>query len=240
MASWTIAGLMGVASIFYVGVQAPSWHLKYIENKVGRVTIKVLKEEKGGGGSGFHVRTPKGKTYIMTNIHVCAGAKDSKGNVLVQLPHGGKFIKRKIVKEYSKHDLCLVEPVDGFNGIEVADKVTKGQELSVVGHPYLRPARVSLGQYLDDERISLLVRAEDEVDCAKKKGHVEQINMFMRGCVKEYDSMETNITIFPGSSGSAVVNFFGQLSGVVFAGDNNTNYGFLVPLSFVKDFLKDF
>jgi S1-C subfamily serine protease len=233
-------GLLLLAGLFYVGANAPQWHLNYLEAKVGKVVIKVVKDEQAvSGGTGFHVKGKSGKTYILTNAHVCGVSDDGK-EALIQIPNSDRFSKRKIIEVYKKHDLCLIEALDGYEGIEVADNIEPGDNVRAVGHPRLRPMRAALGEFLAISNISIataeLGSMEEATRCEETGGKVAQF-MFSYYCIKNYDAMETTVTIFPGSSGSPLVNFSGNLVGVIFAGDNATNYGFAVPLVSVKDFL---
>ncbi len=56
-------------------------------------------------------------------------------------------------------------------------------------------------------------------------------------CLRQLKSILTTLGIYPGNSGSPVVNKYGNLVGVVFAGNNQTNYGYVIPLKQVREFL---
>jgi len=58
-----------------------------------------------------------------------------------------------------------------------------------------------------------------------------------RICIAQLEADQiTNIT-HPGNSGSPVVNAYGKLQGVLFAGNKQVNNGYMVPLSVIKAFL---
>ena len=234
---------LGLLTMLVIGINAPSWHLSYIENKVGKVSVKVVKDNRAvSGGSGIHVQAPSGKAYILTNGHVCGVSDDGK-EALIQVPNSDRFIKRRILEVYSKHDLCLIEGLDGYDGIELASGVNAGDGVLAVGHPQLRPLRAALGNYLTNSDIQIatgLISSQEEEDaCVANKGTPVEAFIFYV-CVKSYEAMETTVVIYPGSSGSALVNFWGNLVGVMFAGDGESHYGFAVPLSYVEDFLSTY
>jgi hypothetical protein len=57
--------------------------------------------------------------------------------------------------------------------------------------------------------------------------------------IKEYQAQLVTALISPGSSGSAVYNTDGEISGLVFAGSKPLGYAFIVPISFVRYFLTE-
>lgn len=236
----TAKGLALLAGLLYLGANAPQWHLNWLESSVGKVVVKVVRDDQAiSGGTGFHVKAKSGKTYILTNAHVCAVSEDGK-EALIQIPKTDRFVKKKIIEVYKKHDLCLIEALEGYIGADLASSVEPGDNVRALGHPRLRPMRGALGEYLGDSDIQVvtaqLVYPEDALKCEQEGGQVMDW-MFMSFCVKKYTAMETTVTIFSGSSGSPLVNFWGNVVGVIFAGDNKTNYGFAVHLDYVKDFL---
>jgi S1-C subfamily serine protease len=225
-----------IGVISYLAVKSPDWHADYLFNKVGKVVIKVVKDKKAiSGGTGFHVIAPSGKTYIMTNKHVC-GVRTEINFVWVSFPDKKRFVKRRIIDVSEKHDLCLIEALHNKEGIQIADSFTLGQRVRAIGHPGLRSLRASLGRYLAKVDIDIIVgMMVSQEDCDAVGGHLRGL---FSVCVKSYEAVETNIVIFPGSSGSPAVNFTGDLVGVVFAGHRKTNYGYLVPLKYIKDFME--
>lgn len=227
-----------VAIVAFTAYNAPNWHLRYMENRAGQVTIKVLKNEQGtSGGTGFHVKSLSGDVYIMTNAHVCQLSADGEF-IFVQLKGSTRVMKRKIVEVYAEHDLCLVQALPGVRGLSVASSVSKGESMRAVGHPLLKSLRSSLGQYLDDVNIDVAVEIfGTKESCNNLKGQFAVAMGFVPVCIKTYSAIETNIVAYPGSSGSPVINIWGNLVAVLFAGDGTTNYAYLVPLSYVKDLL---
>ena len=57
-------------------------------------------------------------------------------------------------------------------------------------------------------------------------------------CIVKKNTFELSSPTYPGNSGSPVVNKYGHLVAVIFAGNRDVeNLGFAVPLSYVKECL---
>ena len=56
-------------------------------------------------------------------------------------------------------------------------------------------------------------------------------------CVRTLDSQPVTASIYPGNSGSPVFNKYGNVVGVAFA-SNEFSRGYIIPLSFVVNFLE--
>jgi len=229
------------AVLFIVGAKAPELHTQFLRDKVGSVVIKIVTNNTAvAGGTGFHVVAPSGKVYILTNAHVCKLETEEGTMALVAVPNSNRFVSRRIIEVSSNHDLCLVEALNDMPGVKLADEVQIGDAVRAVGHPLLRPLRVSLGKILDNTSIDLPVDVGiSKEECTKLNGNLIFNAYFnVAICFKPFTAVETDVIIFPGSSGSPVVNFWGHLVGVIFASDTRTHYGFMVPLKEVKEFLK--
>jgi len=185
-------------------------HEGYIASRVGD-NVLFIKNPVGalhrGSATGFEVKAPSGKIYTLTNAHVCELQKD--GFLLVEEKrHSDRFIPRRVLEIYEDNDLCLVEGMEGYSGLTLADDITVGQSAWEIGYP--------LGQELN---IS--------------KGCIKGFNTVL----KQY-AAQTDVPTFPGNSGSPLVNMYGNVIGVVFASNPRTAWGSAVPLEMVKQFLK--
>jgi S1-C subfamily serine protease len=211
-------------------------HYRYI---VGQKVVKVI--GSAGSGSGFHVKAPSGQLYILTNEHVCALA-DKNRELIVQTPK--HFIKRKIVAVYSKHDLCLVEPIPGQkSGLELAGNLTIGEDIILVGHPSGRPLTLSKGEFISKGSIMLIdFKIKAAEGCSIKRGKwIEGGFFFPSVCLMPHSAFGISSPAYPGNSGSPVVNKWGNVVGVLFAGNQSQlNDSYMVPFQELKNFLKDY
>jgi S1-C subfamily serine protease len=229
-------------------------HLKYLRNKVSKnvVMIKDVGAPNGGGGTGFHVKAASGKTYILTNHHVCnVGKKEAfPGKQMLIFKADGSTAVRKIIATYDRNDLCLIEGVDGVSGLSVASDNTTGDIVSAVGHPHLRPITMTRGELAAESTAEFLWKTvNNQSECKGYNMYSIPIpfELAMRygtsdryACIRKTDVMLTTVQVLPGSSGSPTVNYFGQIVGVVYLGMTENNWSGLVPLRDIKRFLSDY
>lgn len=169
------------------------------------------------GGTGFLLQTDKGEKFVVTNKHVCDAIEFGVGPFL-QGKQSSKLLPTKIIKASTKTDLCLIEPVG-----ELVTKVT-GFKLApapletkssvfVYGHPFLGPLTTNTGFF---DKMSTTYDA--------------------RG--SEVTSGHLTFPIYPGSSGSPVLNIAGEVVGVVFAYDSKGT-GLFVEREKLEEFLNE-
>ncbi len=238
---------VSIASIMFLAVQAPQIHKDYLRITVGPSVYKIVKiDEQGrvlGGGTGFAVKTENGNTYTLTNAHVCQAFKGSPDvNVMLE---DGTVMPRRILEISDKTDLCLVEAVPGAKGLELAEGIRRGQLVSIVGHPRLKPLTISGGEVVGPQEVKLLDgiigETMEEKDCQKPKNRIEEFDTFfghLRVCFTVIQANQTNAVALPGNSGSPVVDWQGNLIGVLFAGDNEVHWGLIISLKDIRDFTK--
>ena len=221
-------------AIIAVGVmKAPEIHSKYLRVAVGSKVYMIRDNPNSGGGTGFAIKAPSGKSYIMTNDHVC---RVSSNGTHVLVTGDDVNMYRRIIAHDPNSDLCLIEGIPGVEGLDVATSgPSLGDYVSVVGHPALLPKHVSYGEITGQEDISILkgpmsvlnpeTMQEEQIDpkrggitqeqCQLNKQSQEMIEMDMmffkikvRFCVETVrKAYTTGIVIFPGNSGSPLVNF---------------------------------
>lgn len=231
------------ATIIYGAIVAPEIHNKYLRYEVGESTVKVLHPYLNGGGTGFAIQAASGKQFIMTNAHVCNGVQ-VLGNVRLKLPDG-KEVSRKVHKIDTVHDLCLIEGVKELKPLDIGSDQSKGDQLYVVGHPGLRQLTISHEEYIGRTSIELDYDVKTKQECPYKIIDIPAPWNFFLGknfvCLRDYPALETTAVIYGGNSGSPVVNKWGNLIGVAFAGNSQQEHNnFVIPLRYVRLFLSKF
>lgn len=247
-------------------LKLPEMQNKWTRATVGSKVYMVRDSEQSGGGTGFAVKAPSGQSYIMTNDHVCAVSKDGR-TVLISGSEGS--MRRNIISHDENSDLCLIEGMPGVEGLELAWlPPTAGDTITIVGHPLLMPLHVEKGEMMSVTDVSVMMGPISVIN--PRTGQSEQIPVEEGGILPEQCSMKKNkqivvdvdllffilkvkvcvlevkgayqtaVTGHPGNSGSPVVNFWGNVTGVLFAGDDETNWSYMVPLKDLKAFLKNY
>jgi S1-C subfamily serine protease len=236
-----------IAMSLWVVALTPQAHEDYIRGSVGDNVYRILQNDSGqsGGGTGFAVKAPSGKSYILTNAHICE--MYNGGDTALIESHDGRLIPRKIIERSKTTDLCLIEGLPGkTDGLALASDVSAGENISIVGHPKLMDLTVSKGSVIQFQTIQMLkgIIGQDGLTAeqceSEAKNHVEEVDsLFGKAtlCITTLDSLQTTAVSLPGNSGSPAVNFYGHVVGVLFAGDDEVHWGLIIPLDTVQDFL---
>lgn len=228
-------------------LKLPSWHYKYIRNTVGYRTVEITNPgpELHAGGTGVHVQLPSGKVAIITNAHICE-LKDQRGMVRVYSPALERPIERKVIEQADFTDLCLVEPIPGVSGLSLGAKPEVGDIIAVIGHPLLQPLTMTRGEVVGEMDVQIFDHiigfgaVADNGTCNNPKNEILTIPTFfgiVTICTVKVHATLTTVTILGGNSGSAAVNYRGQIIGIAFAADNRSNWGSLVGLEDIRKFI---
>lgn len=216
----------------------PLFHKAYLRKVVGTRVVLVTnkdprKTESYGGGTGFHVKAASGKTYIVTNRHVCGETGEKRDYMYVSAKDDSVVHKVKIIERYPESDLCLLEPIEGIEGLEVGSMPVIGQHIAAIGHPNLQPRTLTDGEVVGMESwtiaIGIVGYDMKAADCRYKDTFIKTvpINPFTKApvCFSKNFIMITTALIWHGSSGSPVVDFFGKVVGVMYAVNNDGMWG---------------
>lgn len=124
--------------------------------------------------------------YLLTNYHVIAG-KEDKIEILL---NDGRKAKPKIIRTNEIYDLALLkidEEVEYAYDLPTQKRFSTGDDIFAIG----TPTSVELGQSIS-------------------KGIISSVREY-----KNYDWIQTDVSLNPGNSGGTIVNSTGELIGVV-------------------------
>ena len=174
--------------------------------------VKIELKKEGitfSSGTGFHMRY-QNRVVLVTNKHVCDPL--DKGFTLST----ENMESLEVIKRSENHDLCLLKS-DRDTGIELAQKPSRVMdEVILVGHPRGLPLVVRHGHVMSNETID-----PDWLETGEIRGQI------------------ISTTTYGGSSGSPVINRYGKVVGVLFAGSRvHHTEGFMVPWEALQLFLK--
>jgi hypothetical protein len=139
-----------------------------------------------------------------------------------------------IIRVDRDHDLCLLFSVPGPSLNLSQSELEEFQDLYVVGHPRLNPRTPTEGSYVGEEIAILPDRPDLTGNCPANTK--ELTILFTKVCLRKMQLAKATFTIYPGNSGSPVVNSAGELVGIVNSA-NRDNQGGFIPLRYVKEFL---
>ncbi len=218
-------------------------HSQFIRYKSKDVVTLI--NENGGGGTGFAIKGMSGKTYILTNRHIC---RSSKSGFLKAIYGKDTFIV-KVIKESESNDLCIVEAPDSVRtGLRLARSVKLGERAYAVGHPLLEAITVTEGELSSYMSIPMQIGENVTPDeCKPPYNRIIDVSdnpfALIAGvwnvCIEDIQCNSSTIPILPGNSGSPVFNIWGNVIGVVFAATESGVHSYIVPLVVVMEFLED-
>ena len=222
---------------------ADKLHVKYLQDKVGRNTvfIRSMPDSKlQGSGTAFEMKTPSGAVVTVTNAHICALA-NSKGEIAVlEKKNSNRLITRKVIEISEQNDLCIVEGLPGYDGLTIGSKVEVGEPVFSFGYPLGEALHFSEGRVKDYGDVFIIEEGVTPAQCKGPRRHLERMTFLFfefEVCVKSYEAIQTSMVIYPGNSGSPMVNLFGNVVGVVFASNGRTNWGSAVVLKDLEQLL---
>ena len=140
--------LIAIAVLFII--PTPVYMAKITQNYA---KIVMLTDPGKGGGTGFHIVVPSGKTFILTNAHVCRNAKS------MVVGYDKKRWVREVVEVSNKYDLCLLNPTFD-DGVSMMANPTSFLPHMAAGYGALSPLTISVGTYVESIYTDLCLDAQ--------------------------------------------------------------------------------
>lgn len=192
-------------------------------NQARSAVFKVTVQSVFGvsGGTGYLIRSETYGVVVLTNKHICN--IETRDGVFT-LEQADRLYYTKIRRKATKTDLCILEPPEEFlatsKGLSLAPRghlTAPGEGLYVYGHPGLRRLTYSAGIFIN--YLWAPVQGDEVIEADKL--HIGR----------------ADIQIYPGSSGSPVMNDAGEVVGTIFAYEVASQMGLFIPLSDMNEFL---
>lgn len=229
-------------------IEGPSVHGSLIRGMMVRsvtlISIKIT-DTYGTSGTGFHVKTPSGKLVMLTNRHICEDSPD--GYVMAAREVDRQFTKLKILKMSKTTDLCETEAIPGASPLRVASGLFAGDDVAIYGHPQSFPLTPTKGSVIGVINLSVSENMHPQDfqagkcrwDNSKITDDKDENGNPVKVCTEANRTVMTTAQVAGGSSGSPLVNRYGNVVGVVYcSGRNDINSG-SIPLKELREFLKD-
>lgn len=227
-------GLLGVMNV--TGLYTPTIKpTKYSE--FAKTAVMITRLDGRSGGTGVILESRRNESKVLTNKHVCEVVRNGG---IVRTDAKSAFVK--YYQESEIHDMCVITVATNFKvNTVVADESPEPYDISVVsGHPSLYPTVINNGHFSEKQFVSILVGFKKCTEEDWKDSNKGMLCFFLGGLpiIRTYEAQLTSNMIMPGSSGSAVFNERGEISGLVFAGREGLSYALIVPHEYVAAFLK--
>ncbi len=171
---------------------------------------------------------------------LCLFHKD--GKILVKDELSTEFTAVNVLAEDPAADIIILEALEGRSGINIANSMQRTELLYTYTHGYGYETYKTEGSFIDFDILEVPLFMIDEThqcDTSKSKYIVVEMPLFFSTvsvCALHETTTVTDALIVPGSSGGAVVNKYGELVGIVSAGNNL--FGYLVTLEDIQDFIE--
>lgn len=216
-----------------------------IAEKILKSTVQVFNTATNTGGeeisemsmsqgSGVVIKIASGCCYVLTNAHVVDKIEGySNHKLTVRDPWGYSYDAEIYIDQSTKiaaisedYDLAVIRfryspnPDQQLGIINLGDDAKIGDYVVAVGSPEGLMNAVTYGKALVYQRIN-----------ASKDDPIDKI---------PFEVLYYNAPTNHGSSGGALVDAYGKLVGISFAGVEDGEYGCAIPVSKVKEFLSVF
>ena len=231
-----IKGICLAIAILVLPLMGHRVHKHYLYDIKGMSVVKLL--GPNNGGTGFQVKY-NDKQYTLTNYHICMVAYEET-DTLKSTDYFGNTRRLKVIARYLENDLCVLEPINYLPAISLASNYYMHEQVYLIGHPRLEALTMQTASLVAKYEIDMIVarRLEDVCNTAENVSMTNRFATDIHYCNDLFMALHANVISYGGNSGSPVVDDFGRLIGVLFAGQRNAvTASYIVPLEAVKDFL---
>lgn len=208
------------------------------DKSIASTSAMITNMASNSGGTGVVYQSTNSESKILTNAHVCGVVKN--GGLVSTNKHLAMVSSYKVSQ---LHDLCMISVRENLGiNTEVASSAPELYSPAIIsGHPALLPTLITKGHFSEKEIINVMIGMKK---CEKEdfeNPDYGPLCMFLGFLpkVRTYRAQVVSPTIMPGSSGSAVFNDSGRISGLVFAGQGELGYGHIVPWEYVYYFVNE-
>lgn len=219
----------------YLGLHKPG--RKITNRELAEATVTITNEAETSGGTGVILSSNETFSKILTNNHICELVKRGGAKVITD---SGMHTTIVGFVQSNLHDMCvLIVPQNLEIQTLVSSRVPRPyEELTISGHPSLLPTIITHGHF-SHKIMGTIQIGTRPCTSAELNSPYGFICIFGGGMpiLRSYEMQVVSATIMPGSSGSAVYNSDGEISGLVFAGRGELGYGFIVPHEYLLEFL---
>jgi len=246
--SWSIKPLLKllVAGIALSGLlififKAEDLHKAFLRKHVGSRVYKVM-VNTGAGGTAFAIKGPSGKTYILTNDHICVSSTDG----FLYIVDSMFTIPIKIIERSQRTDLCLLDAPNNLVGLDISTTApSPGDSVRAVGHPKLDDLTVSnKGELISIMAVSFSDSASNKspsvtvanCDTSNPKYKIQYYKGKSYCTIDVPAAYSTSVLVKKGNSGSPLVDFNGDVVGII-SGMDEYNWGMAVTRDEIIHFL---
>lgn len=167
-----------------------------------------------GPGTGFSV-SYKGKTYLVTNWHVC---DNFSGSQTIRNDERNEFRTSTVTASFPSKDLCVMTSVSD-SGLAIGEDVKPGYPVYTAGYPSTYKGKLHLSKGRAGRKHEVTMEMTTPENCEPGLNlRVERnpkTNKIKSVCEGTFEVQDSTLYGWYGSSGSPVVNSKGELVGII-------------------------